>query len=108
MLKQQKIMILGAGVYQEPLIRTALSMYLEVHVASLLGDYPGINIAPNFHPIDITDEKGILKLCQELEIDGILTTATDICIPTILFFTLLPRLSSVKTILGLTFSSPSL
>ena len=83
MLKQQKIMILGAGVYQEPLIRTALSMNLEVHVASLLGDYPGINIAPNFHPIDITDEKGILKLCQELEIDGILTTATDICIPTI-------------------------
>ena len=83
MLKRQKIMILGAGVYQEPLIRTALSMNLEVHVASLLGDYPGIDVAPNFHPIDITDEKAILELCQELGIDGILTTATDICIPTI-------------------------
>ena len=70
MLKQQKIMILGAGVYQEPLIRAALSMNLEVHVASVLGDYPGINIVSNFHPIDITDEKAILELCQELDIDG--------------------------------------
>ena len=85
MLKQQKIMILGAGVYQEPLIRAALSMNLEVHVASVLGDYPGINIVSNFHPIDITDEKAILELCQELDIDGILTTATDICVPTIGF-----------------------
>ncbi|MBI31471.1 MAG: hypothetical protein CMB72_02585 [Euryarchaeota archaeon] len=80
---QKKLMILGAGVYQKPLIETALSMDLEIHVASLPGDYPGINIAPNFHPIDITDEQAILQLCTKLEIDGVLTTATDICIPTI-------------------------
>ncbi len=82
-MRKQKIMILGAGVYQEPLISTALNMNLEVHVASIQGNYPGIEIAPNFHPIDITDEEAILELCNELKIDAILTTATDISVPTI-------------------------
>ena len=82
-MKRKKLMILGAGVYQEPLIRTALNLDLEIHIASLPGNYPGIKIAPNFHPIDVTDQQAILNLCQQLEIDGILTTATDICIPTI-------------------------
>jgi len=82
-MEKRKIMILGAGVYQKPLIEAALKMDLEIHVASLPGNYPGIEIAPNFHPFDITDEQAILELCEKLEIDGILTTATDICIPTI-------------------------
>ena len=42
MKSKKKILILGAGLYQVPLIQQALDMDLEVHVASKEGDYPGV------------------------------------------------------------------
>ncbi|CAI8199895.1 MAG: Phosphoribosylamine--glycine ligase [Methanobacteriota archaeon] len=81
MKSKKKILILGAGLYQVPLIQQALDMDLEVHVASKEGDYPGIQMAQYFHPVDITDEKGILNLAHQINIDGIISTATDICMP---------------------------
>jgi biotin carboxylase len=79
----KKILILGAGVYQSRLITCSKTRGYQTHVASINGDYPGIEIADFFHPIDTTDEQGILELSAKLEIDGILTTGSDVCVPSI-------------------------
>ncbi|MBJ23276.1 MAG: hypothetical protein CMB64_01270 [Euryarchaeota archaeon] len=81
--KGKKLMILGAGIYQKPLIKKAKKMGLTVHVCSKMGDYPGIPIAPFFHEVDISNPTKILNLAKKLEIDGILTTATDVCLESI-------------------------
>ena len=82
-LDGKKILILGAGTHQVPLIEQAKRMELEVHVCSRFGDYPGISLAPYFHEVDISDKIKIVELAKELQIDGILTTATDVCLEAI-------------------------
>ncbi len=71
-------MILGAGCYQKPLIQVAIDIGLEVHVCSIKGNYPGIQIAPFYHEIDISNSSDVLELARNLEVDGIITTATDV------------------------------
>lgn len=44
----KKIMILGAGIYQVPLIRTARRMGLYTIVVSIPGDYPGLHLQIEF------------------------------------------------------------
>ena len=44
------------------MIEYAVSSGYEVHVASIPGPYPGIEIADYFHPVDTTDAEGILQL----------------------------------------------
>ena len=41
----KKIMILGAGIYQVPLIKTAKRMGLYTIVVSIPGNYPGFALA---------------------------------------------------------------
>ena len=50
---QQKIMILGASVYQVPLILTARKMGLYTIVASIPGDYPGFALADKVYEAGI-------------------------------------------------------
>ena len=82
-MKGKKILILGAGTYQVPLIKEAKGMGLETHVASIPGPYPGIEVADFFHPINISDIQGILDLSREIQFDAILTTGSDVCVPAI-------------------------
>jgi biotin carboxylase len=79
----KKLMILGAGHHQVPLIRTAINLGLETHVCSIAGDYPGIAIAPNFHEVDISKPQAVLQIARTISPDGILTTATDVCLESI-------------------------
>lgn len=79
----KSIMILGAGIYQVPLIRKAKEMEYDTHVVSIKGDYPGIKESDFFYPIDTTETDEIVNLIKKLNIDGIVTTGTDVCIPTL-------------------------
>ena len=65
---KNRIMILGAGVYQVPLIIKANEMGLETIVISPKGNYPGILLADIFLEIDTTDSKGILKAAKIYDI----------------------------------------
>lgn len=76
-------MILGAGIYQVPLIKKAKELGNYVIVVSPKGNYPGINMADVFFECDTTDTLKILDQAKLLEIDAILTTGTDVCVPTI-------------------------
>ncbi|MDO4601504.1 MAG: ATP-grasp domain-containing protein [Eubacteriales bacterium] len=79
----KKIMILGAGIYQVPLIRAAKKMGLTVIVASIKGDYPGFALADKVYYINTTDREAILKAAVSEKIDGICTTGTDVAVSSI-------------------------
>ena len=78
---KKRIMVLGAGVYQAPLIKKAREMGFETVVVSPKGKYPGIPLADIFLDIDTTDADCILQAAREYGISGIATTGTDVSIP---------------------------
>jgi biotin carboxylase len=80
---KKKIMILGAGVYQVPLIKKAKEMGLETIVVSPKGKYPGIPLADILLDIDTTDSYQIVEAAREHNISGITTTGTDVCVPSL-------------------------
>jgi len=79
----KKILILGAGIYQVPLIKTAKRLGIHTIVCSIPGDYPGFAIADQVCYENTVDAEAILKIAREEMVDGIVTAGTDVCIPTI-------------------------
>lgn len=76
-------MILGAGVYQTPLIKKARELGHEVIVVSIPGNYPGFEYADKIYYKDTRDSDSILKIAKEESIDGITTLGTDVAVRTI-------------------------
>lgn len=73
-------MILGAGVYQLPLIQRAKEMGLYTIVVSYPGDYPGFSCSDRNIYLDTTDSEAIVRAAREEQIDGIVTTGTDVAV----------------------------
>ena len=59
----KKILILGAGIYQVPLIKKAKEMGLYTIVASIPGNYPGFSYADKVVYENTTSADAILKIC---------------------------------------------
>lgn len=79
----KKIMILGAGTYQVPLIETAKRLGLYTIVVSIPGNYPGFEIADKVYYENTVDEEKVLEIARLEKIDGIVTTGTDVCVQSI-------------------------
>ena len=79
----KKIMILGAGIYQVPLIKTAKRMGLYVIVVSIPGPYPGFALADQVCYINTTDKEAVLEVARKEQISAIVTTGTDVAVSTI-------------------------
>ncbi len=79
----RSLMILGAGIYQLPLIRAAKHMGLHTIVVSIPGPYPGFAEADEICYLDTRDEEGILKEARLHQVSGILTTGTDVAMRSI-------------------------
>jgi biotin carboxylase len=79
----KKALILGAGVYQLPLIRKAKEMGFFALVASTAGNYPGFSIADKPCYVDTTDSESIVRLAREENIDCVCTTGTDVAMRTL-------------------------
>lgn len=79
----KKIMILGAGIYQVPLIKAAKDMGLYTIVSSIPGNYPGFKLADKVYYENTVDHEKILEIARKEKIDGIITTGTDVCVITI-------------------------
>lgn len=78
----KKIMILGAGQYQMPIITRAKEFGLYTIVISPAGDYPGFAIADKYYYLDVKDMEAILEVAREEGIAGITTDQTDIAVRT--------------------------
>ena len=79
----KKLMIMGAGVYQVPLIKKAREMGIYTIVVSIPGKYPGFELADEICYEDTVNYERILTLAREKKIDGIVTTGTDVAVITI-------------------------
>ena len=79
----KKILILGAGIYQVPLIKKAREMGIYTIVASIPGNYPGFAYADKVVYENTVAADAILKIAQEEKVDGICTTGTDVAVITI-------------------------
>ena len=79
----KKLLILGAGRYQVPLIKRAKEMGLYTITCSIDGDYPGFKLADKVYYENITDAEAVLKVAQTEHIDAIATTGSDVGIPTL-------------------------
>ena len=64
------LMILGAGIYQVPLIRKAKELGYRTVVVSYPGRYPGFDVADEVLHLDTTDSEAILDAAKHLNIAG--------------------------------------
>jgi len=80
-MNKRSLLILGAGVYQLPLIKKAKELGLTTIVVSRKGKYPGIPLADVFLDIDTTDVERVVKAAKEYAVSGVVTTGTDVCLP---------------------------
>ena len=77
---KKKLLILGAGIYQAPLIKKAREMGLYTIAASRPGPYPGLTLADQAWLIDTTDAEMLLAKAETEGIDGVCTAGTDVAI----------------------------
>ena len=77
------LMIMGAGIYQVPLIKTAKRMGIHTIAVSIPGNYPGFAYADEVLHINTVDSGAVLKAAREKKIDGICTAGTDVAVMTI-------------------------
>ncbi len=78
----KKLMVLGAGVMQVPLIRKAKEMDLWVIVVGSKGNYPGLKYASQVEFIDFNDSESVVELAQREHIDGVWTCGLDMPVRT--------------------------
>lgn len=75
---RKKLMILGAGYTQLPLIDTAKAMGIHTIVASIPGNYPGFAAADEFVYVDIADPEAVTEKAAAIGADGVCTCGLDL------------------------------
>lgn len=80
-----KVMILGAGYLQAPLIDAAHAIGCSTVVISPYGDYPGIEKADKYYEVDVADQESVYEIARKEEIEGIVSSALEVALPTIGF-----------------------
>ncbi len=81
----KKIMILGAGRGQIPLMELCHKYGAYVIAVSPKGDYPGFKICDEPFFEDIKNKESVLAKAKELSIDAILTDQLDQSVPTVAY-----------------------
>jgi biotin carboxylase len=82
---KKKILILGAGYHQVPLIERAKELgYLTIAISNIPGDV-GRSVADQFYPISTLDKDAVLALAQKEKVEGIITIASEIAAPTVAY-----------------------
>lgn len=81
----KKLAVIGASYLQLPLVQKAKQMGLEVHCFAWAEGAVCKELADYFYPISIVEKEEILKVCQEVGINGICTIASDVAAPTVAY-----------------------
>lgn len=83
----KKVLIIGAGVGQEYLVKRAKQRGFFVTVVSPPGNYPAIPMADELCPLDIYDRDGIVRYAQKESFDAVLSDQSDLIVPTVAYVT---------------------
>ena len=76
-------MILGAGVFQIPAIKKAVSLGYYVITVDYLPENIGHEFSHHYVSCSTVDRACVLEAAEKLQIDGICTFSSDIAVPTI-------------------------
>jgi len=79
------VLILGASYYQVDTIKTAKRLGYKTITTDNNPHNPGHALADRSFNVDTTDKDGILSLAISNRIDGIISPATDVAVPTAAF-----------------------
>jgi len=82
---KKKLAIIGASFDQKPLFLKAKEMGVETHCFAWEKGAICKEFADHFHPISVIEKEQILDICQKIQIDGICTGASEICVPTVCY-----------------------
>ncbi|MDD3217569.1 MAG: ATP-grasp domain-containing protein [Lachnospiraceae bacterium] len=74
----KKLVIIGAGTFQVPLIKRAKELHFETHVFAWRDGSEGETIADYFYPISIVEKDNILDVCRTIHPDAVTTIASDL------------------------------
>jgi len=80
---KKKIMIIGAGDYQLPGIREAKEMGFTTIATDKDPNTAGLKIADIPYVLDVVDIPNSIKIAKKNDIDGVMTIASDITLPTV-------------------------
>ena len=75
--------MVGGGVFQLDIVRTARELGAFVAVADRDPAAPGLALADRPLPIDIVDLEAMVKAARELGVDGVVTAASDVALPAV-------------------------
>ena len=78
-----KLVIIGAGEFQLPLIKKAKEMGYETHVFAWAEGAVGKDFADYFYPISITEKEIILEQCKQINPQGIVSIGSDLAVLTV-------------------------
>ena len=81
----KKILIIGAGIGQLPLIKLAKSKGMYVIAVSMKGDHPGLLYADEIFEADIYDRDKIVAFARDKKIDAVTSDQNDLTMPTVAY-----------------------
>ena len=76
-MESKKVMVLGAGRGQIPIMEILHQYGYQVIAASVQGNYPGFKIADQVLYVNVADKENILKYALKEEICAIITDQLD-------------------------------
>lgn len=82
-MRKKTLLILAASYYQVEVILRAKELGYRVVTADNAPENPGHGLADRAHFVDTTDREGILRVAELERIDGILSPASDVAVPTV-------------------------
>ena len=94
-VRKKRLMVIGAGALQVPLIKRIKERGYEVVVVSPDQSEPGFFYADFSVITDVKSQEYILKIAQKMEIDGVVTDQTDLAVRTVAYVSENLRLPSI-------------
>ena len=103
-MKKKKILVLPAGVFQIPLIQKAKESGHYVITADYCPKNPGHRISDEHYIVSTTNITQCTRLAKQLEIDAVVTCASDTTIPTVAYIAQQLGLSGISYDCAITLS----
>ena len=79
----KKIAVIGGSYLQLPAVEMARRLAYETHCFAWEAGAVCKDVADHFHPISVLEKEQILAVCRETGIDGVVTIASDVAVPTV-------------------------
>lgn len=84
-MKNEKLLVIGAGIGQVPIINKAKAKGISVTVVTKPGNFSGIDIADEVFECDIYDRDAIVKYAKQNGITAVISDQNDLMNPTVAY-----------------------